>query len=543
MTEAGPGLLSALRRYAFGILLATALGAATAYGLSQLQPVRYAAETTVFLDDPNTRPSILSAQGFSDPARFVRNSVDIAMSKRVGDRVFEILSEGLPEEELVYDYEAETLSSERDVFTVRATAPTPESAIATVAAVVTGYRETALVANTQAIETLLADFVGRLQTVDARQRELLARIGAGSPTFAEQQRVESNSRDLEAINAQIASYQQQIESVGDGVRFVDVPVASAQPVQPRPLQAAVLGGVVMLLLAAGLAWWRLRSARTIEDRNEAAAILRAPLLGEVPDFSSAGVSGVVPAASAPFSRAGEAYQFLVSSLLYTLRDGEKHTVLVTSAEPGDGKSVTALNLAIAAARDEQRVVVVDADARVRGLTRLAEIESHSGLTDLTDVAVPVEKSIVRVRIDDAEVDVVPLGERVIDHAGFFRSSAFRTALQRIREHADLILVDSPPLLAVAETSAVAGQVDGIVLVVGRGTSVRSLQDVAERLEFIGAPLLGYVYNRGRTARGGGYGYGYGYGGEPDQPAQAEKPSRPAASSSKGSRRKDRSAAR
>jgi Mrp family chromosome partitioning ATPase len=85
----------------------------------------------------------------------------------------------------------------------------------------------------------------------------------------------------------------------------------------------------------------------------------------------------------------------------------------------------------------------------------------------------------------------------------------------VKARADLVVLDSPPILAVADTSAIAGQVDGIVVVVAKGTPLKTLEEVRERLEFVGTPVLGYVFNRADTRAGSyGYGYGYGYGGSP-----------------------------
>src|SRR5699024_8892176 len=124
--------------------------------------------------------------------------------------------------------------------------------------------------------------------------------------------------------------------------------------------------------------------------------------------------------------------------------------------------VTTLNLAIAAARDGRRVIVVDGDERVRGLSRLAGFDRERGLTDLANEDVAFEECVYAAELaDSGRLPFIPSGSRIEQTAGFFRTPAFRKAMLRIKEHADLLLVDTPPILAVSDTSAIAGQVDGI----------------------------------------------------------------------------------
>ncbi|MGH3666264.1 MAG: hypothetical protein ACRDU8_09310, partial [Egibacteraceae bacterium] len=133
--------------------------------------------------------------------------------------------------------------------------------------------------------------------------------------------------------------------------------------------------------------------------------------------------------------------------------------------------------------------------------------------DLADDEIPFAGCTGTIKVtDDIRLSFVPAGSRLSDPAGFFRTPEFRKALGRVKEQAELVVVDSPPLLSVADASAIASQVDGIVIVVDRGAPLRQLEEVRERLQFIGTPVLGYVFNRSDLRRGrGGYGYGYGYG--------------------------------
>jgi Mrp family chromosome partitioning ATPase len=142
------------------------------------------------------------------------------------------------------------------------------------------------------------------------------------------------------------------------------------------------------------------------------------------------------------------------------------------------------------------VVVVDGDDRARGLSQATGAVDAPGLTDLTATDADLADKALAVPTGGGHaLRVVPAGRPVAEPAGFYRTPAFRRAMGVIRDDAELVVVDSPPLLAVADTSAIASQVDGIVLVVDQGTRLRDLAETRDRLALIGTPLLGYVFNR------------------------------------------------
>ena len=182
-----------------------------------------------------------------------------------------------------------------------------------------------------------------------------------------------------------------------------------------------------------------------------------------------------------------------------------------AASEGDGKTVTSLNLAAAARGNGSRVLLVDGDERARGLTRMGGDDSLPGLADLTsDHDLALVDCLVRWKVgEDRAITVLPSG-RVQGIAGLSHSSAFTDVMREIKGAAGLVVLDSPPILAAAESLELAAHVDGVVLVVEQGTPLAALEDVRSLLEMAGTPLLGYVFNRA-TRRGLGEHYAYGYG--------------------------------
>jgi Mrp family chromosome partitioning ATPase len=203
----------------------------------------------------------------------------------------------------------------------------------------------------------------------------------------------------------------------------------------------------------------------------------------------------------------------VSSLGFALNQVGGKSVMITSSGPSDGKSATALNLAIAALADGRTPLLIDVDERARGLTRMSGYGIARGVTDAdgeTRSGELVQKWPVE---GQTVVEFVPAGKRLSGgSAGYFRSAQFQETLPKLTEGYDLVIFDAPPVLVAAETTDIASNVDGVVLVVRRDTEVRDLEDARDRLAIAGTPILGYVFNWAKGADGRyGYGYGYGYG--------------------------------
>ena len=193
-------------------------------------------------------------------------------------------------------------------------------------------------------------------------------------------------------------------------------------------------------------------------------------------------------------------------------------MMVTSVAPGDGKTVTSLNIAAASLANGAGVLLIDADERARGLTVMGSDRTQLGLTDLlTRDDIELRDCLVRWKVsEDRYLIVLPAGTPVAASSRVFRAAKFKKRMAELKAAAPFVLVDSPPLLAAAEALDIAAQVDAILLVVPKGAPLGALEEAAARLHMLGKPVLGYVYNRSSPGFGkyggfGQYGYGYGYG--------------------------------
>ena len=516
--ESFPGLIESLWRYRWVVVLSTVVVAVAAGGLSYLQPVRYEATARLFLDDP-ANAGVFDEVGTGDPARYIQNQAELLTARPVAVRASELMAERLTPKEVLESVEGAS-STGFDTVTIVAVDSTAEGAAELANAVGQAYQDVVA----EEVEGKAEEAISRLEENAERLRQSIheaeSRFGEGGNAALEAER---DSAIAQLVNIEQRANQVAVDAslFGSGIRLFEEAEIPASPVQPQPLRNAVVGGLLGLGPAVAFAYWRAGHCQRADDRHVPARILMAPLLGEVPDFQAIGVRGTLPARDAPQSLAVDAYDFIATSLALNLEPTAARSFLLTSPLPGDGKTTTALNLAFAAQRDGRSLLLVDADERVRGLSRLTGLETERGLTDLGDWSLPTTWSIGQFSIGNGRsISVVPAGTKRDDAASFFRTRYFRRAMERIKERAEMVIIDSPPLLAVSDTSAIASHVDGIVLVVNRGTPLSVLLECRERLQFVGTPLLGYVFNRASPKRGRSGAYKYGYG---DAPSNGKEP--------------------
>lgn len=500
----GPGVLEAAGRYRGWIIAAALVAGLLAAGLTFLQPPVYSATASLFLATPD------AANAFTeeDPDRRVRNQVARLESRDVAAAAAQAL-DGALSVDGVLEATAVDAEIENDVITITATASGAEQAAEIANALATAYMDSVEAQVQATADEALAE-------LEASAVELRRRLAQVEQQLNEQPDDSALLAQRDSVAAQLAALAGRSDQVavdaslyGSGVQMFERAVPPKAAMSSGIVRNTLAGALLGAVLASALAWRRMRTHQAAQGRHDPGHVLDIPLLGSVPRFDSLGVKGVVPTLTDPRSPAGEAYQFLVASLSARLRRMDAHVVAVTSPQPGEGKTVTALNLAVAASRDERDVLLVDADARVRGLSRLTQSnDGNPGLHELQQHPDELIWSDSRRDLDGAPgVEIVPVGAEIDDPAGFFRTKGFTDAARRMRDHADFVIYDCPPLLAVSDAWAIAEQVDGIVLVVAQGTPLPVLEEVRGRLALLSTPVLGYVFNQA-DEQGAPYAYHY-----------------------------------
>ena len=203
----------------------------------------------------------------------------------------------------------------------------------------------------------------------------------------------------------------------------------------------------------------------------------------------------------------EAYRAIRTNVNFSVQDRSLKNLVVTSSVPGEGKTSTATNLAVVMAQSGKRVILVDADFRRPNMHKLFNKEENIGLGNLILGDRPENELILETPIPNLQV--VCSGPNPPNPSELLGSVAMKKVMDRLAELADVVIYDTPPVGAVTDATVLAGNSDGVVLVVERGkTSVTAILRSKETLEAVRAPILGVVLNKVRGGEARSYYYYY-----------------------------------
>lgn len=205
----------------------------------------------------------------------------------------------------------------------------------------------------------------------------------------------------------------------------------------------------------------------------------------------------------PSSAAAEAYRTLRTNILFSSLDRPLHTLLITSTAPNEGKSTTLANLAVTMAQAEQRVLVVDCDLRRPSLHSIFGLPNERGLTSALleqgEGSLPIQETSV------PGLQLLPSGPLPPRPADLLGSRRMGVLIERLRAAADIVLFDTPPVVAVTDAAVLAPRVDGVLLVLYAGHTRRDRARQARQvLEKVKANIVGVVLNGAPLEQGYSY---------------------------------------
>lgn len=298
------------------------------------------------------------------------------------------------------------------------------------------------------------------------------------------------------------------------------------PISPQPVRNLGLAAVLGLLLGAGVAVLRDTLDTTIKSPQQLEELVDAPLIGSI-TFDSAASNEPLITALDPYAPRVEAFRVLRTNLQFIDPDQSKKVFVVTSSLPGEGKSTTAANLAIALAEGGERVVLVEGDMRRPKVTEYLNMEGSVGLTTVLVGRVGLEYAVQPSPV--AGLDVLTSGKIPPNPAELIKSNAMADTVKTLREQYDYVLIDATPLLPVTDAALMSSLADGALLVVRHGkTTVDQVRLAVDRLGAVDARPVGVILNmtpkNGRGRGGYGYSYGYSYGYAPSPTSHADETS-------------------
>ena len=359
------------------------------------------------------------------------------------------------------------------------------------------------------------------QAVEDQKREV-NEIAARSIQYNILKReVDSNRQLYEGLLQRMKEAQASAGLRASNIRVVDAAETPKYPAKPKVLLDLILGVMLGLGLGVGMAFFQEYLDKTLKTSDEVERLLRLPSLGVLPRFSSNGAGelgeqGVEPGpgtAIAPaiqtHAEVLEAFRSLRTSILLSASPVPR-VVLITSALPGEGKTTTAVNLGAALASLGSKVVIVDCDMRRPSCHRSVGVKNSPGFVQCLTGHVELAEAVLPAP-GVPNLSVIPCGPIPPNPAEVLSSSLAAELLRKLRADFDYVLVDSPPLLSVADGRILATMVDGAVLVARAFETPYDLVRRARALLYNGgARILGVALNDVDLRREG-YGHNGTYG--------------------------------
>jgi succinoglycan biosynthesis transport protein ExoP len=291
-------------------------------------------------------------------------------------------------------------------------------------------------------------------------------------------------------------------------------VPASAPFAPKTKFNLLLGALFGLLIGFGLAGLRKLLDNSVTDQEDLADL---PLLGSIGYDESAEEKPLITQVSR-YSARSEAFRTLRTNIKYIIPSIPAKVLAITSALPHEGKSTSAINLAISFAQGGSKVILLEADLRrpkIETYLEMPRTDTTSGMSSLLSSAglltvKAVSKAIRPVM--DTKLDLIAVGNVPANPAELLGSENFAQLLVLLRKKYDYVIIDCPPLLPVTDAAVVASQVDGTVLIVHAGkTRKPEFQAARAAVESVGGRIIGVVLNKiPENKTGYKYGYKYGY---------------------------------
>lgn len=481
------------------LISSVAIAAASAYFLSGLQPKVYEASATLIVGqslsaiNPDYNQLLVSQ-------RLSETYATVATTRPVLARVIERLSlPGTP------DALANRVSavSETDgaLLTINAQDRDPEGA-----AVLANTMAEELIAATPTVQGRQTELLDSIdEDIDAIQDDLAAAQAEIETLAALADRTSVQEARLDTLRGRVISLRQTYIALlafaptasSNLMTIIQPAVAPEGPIAPRPLLTGLLAAVVVFLLVSAAVFVVEYFDDAIRTPDEVEEAIGLPTLASIERMTGGSERPEIYRLATllyPRSAAAEAYRALRTNIEFAAVDRPIDTLLVTSGVPGEGKTVTAANLAVVFAQAGRRVLLVDADLRKPGVHEIFAITNERGFTDLLRSDDTHLADVVRPT-DQKNLNVLTAGPHPPNPAELLGSQRMRAILPSLVEAYDMVVFDSPPLEVFTDAAVLSASLDGTILVVeSRRGRLAQIRAAREALSKASAQLMGVVLN-------------------------------------------------
>ena len=291
----------------------------------------------------------------------------------------------------------------------------------------------------------------------------------------------------------------------NNIQLIDRADIPGGPVSPRPIIAVLLGLVAGLVTGVAAIFILENLNETVRTGEDVARKLNVPLLGSVPKVQSADVGADLLDLKSTVS---EAYSSIRAALLLSTREGLPARIAFTSTQPSEGKTTSCFALAISLARIGKRVVVVDCDLRRPALHKMFGVPNTIGASNFLSGQAGVGDVMQPSQFEN--VSVITAGPIPPNPTELLSGSLFSAMIEELQKRTDVVIIDSPPILGLADAVVIGAKVDATVLVLQAGRNYHgSLKSAVARLNAGGTRLIGAIITK-QNVREIGYAYSSSY---------------------------------
>lgn len=507
-----------LRRWLWLIVLGTLLAGSAAFVVSKLTTPVYRATTTLLINQATGSMPITDYTSILTSQQLAKTYSELIKKSPILDQVIDHLKLDLTPDRLRAKLEV-SLVRDTMLINISAEDENPQLAAAIVNEIASVFIE-----QTQALQR--SRFASSEQNLANQLKQLQADIQANQKAL-EQARIASplNQAEVVRLETTLSQYQNnyaallksyedlriiQARSV-DNISVAEPAAIPDRPVRPQTLLNTLLAAVVGVMLAVGVAFLIEYLDDTIKSPDDVRDSLALTNMGIIAQFEHAEEpKSSLVVLSAPRSPISEAFRSLRTNIQFASVDRKIRTLMVTSPNPGEGKSTVAANLAIALAQAGSTVALVDADLRRPSVHRQFGLANSAGLTNaVLNEGGKLDGLLQTTGIENLQA--LSSGPLPPNPAELLGSERMGKILDNLKNVVDVIVIDTPPSLVVTDPAVLAKRADAVLLVVEMGSTRReSARQALEALQRVGANVVGTVINKLSVRRGGYYNYDYYY---------------------------------
>jgi capsular exopolysaccharide synthesis family protein len=338
----------------------------------------------------------------------------------------------------------------------------------------------------------------------AKAIDISAKAAEAGQLEADAKRIQQT---IDGLEGRIKDVSVVVDSGALNITVLEFASYEDNPVKPSKAQVPAIALVIGLLIGCCIAVTREMADPKLHSSDDVKAVVGAQVLGMVPRQTPASTPSMLGqiVEMDPHSEVAEAMRAVRTSLTFGVPLEQSRSILVTSPEPGDGKSTVAANLAIALANAGKRVLLVDGDLRNSTLHEIFGISNQYGFADILAQHEPLETAVIKCSV--TRLGLMPGGPAPMAPSELLNDPAFGEILQEAYRQYDHVVIDSPPVMRVDDARIMAATCDCTVLVArAEKTSQGHLRHSVDRLSDVGALLAGIVLNASQAgSRYGRYG--------------------------------------